>query len=283
MSINIYGEDPPELLYKYLPSRLKTEQGEVIPYFETDHKLRFSQPSACNDIYECYPNLEKLAAPETNLFDNPNFWKNAKLSHLSSKEREIYKKRALEETSNDPSWRITTSNNFKRNYLDKKLHFLCLSESWESPAMWGLYTNNTGIALGFDLSTFKEDNSNLVFVFHKVIYNESRPEISTLEPEPDELIAIQITKSKEWEYEQEWRLSSLRREDLDNLEVSRDPEKLSVLGKEIPIDYLREIIFGVNCDQETIQQIQDIIPDHVKIYKAKQHYTSYKLDRDTMT
>lgn len=279
--MNICGDPPPVILYKYLPRYLGDGSSKTIPYFQTGCKLRFSQPGACNDIYECSPNLEGLTTngiPKRDPTDE-EFFRKIGMDHKSLEERNNILEKSYKQMESNVQWKIDTLNNHKK-YLNERYHFFSLSERWNSPAMWGHYGgNHDGFVLGFDLTKFSNDYPDIGLLFHKVRYKKKRSKIKDIEPDYTSLLAVKITKSNEWRYEKEWRLSFFsHKENLLKLSNNTCSKGYDIMGFEIPLKYLSEVVIGHSADEELLNTIQSNL-HNVDAYKAEPHFTSYLMDR----
>lgn len=87
--------------------------------------------------------------------------------------------------------------------------FICsLSERVDSGAMWGLYgERHKGIAFGVG-PVLERICAHRMMLTRKVIYDTTRPQIAI--PIVDQGILLEAirTKSRDWEYQAEWRLIS---------------------------------------------------------------------------
>ena len=105
--------------------------------------------------------------------------------------------------------------------IDTAIGILSLTEKPDHPLMWSHYANNhAGLVIEFDegheFFAEQKEISPKVSGLHKVIYSRERPTFETLldtdlmeggeEKQAEWLEKMFFTKSKEWEYEQEWRM-----------------------------------------------------------------------------
>ncbi|MCK9635009.1 MAG: DUF2971 domain-containing protein [Methylobacter tundripaludum] len=115
----------------------------------------------------------------------------------------------------------------------------CFSEDPRITLMWSHYSNyHRGICLGFRRKKLEE-----VSKLYKVKYNQRVPTT----PQNATLLEKSIkgfqTKSKEWEYEKEWRIISF--------------EESSFIS--LPPNSISHVIYGVNTPIEDIEWVQDWI------------------------
>ena len=139
----------------------------------------------------------------------------------------------LEET-NDLFDFVPYRNEIARNGIDDSFQefnrwrcevmMICLSETYKSPLLWGHYGDRgKGICLGFDVKPYDYEYDDILAggsgVFFKVKYELDKigpgynSGVSHSAFRPDWL-NYGIVKSKEWEYEKEWRMCRYK-EDLE--------------------------------------------------------------------
>lgn len=100
--------------------------------------------------------------------------------------------------------------------IDKALGILSLTEKPDHPLMWSHYANNhSGLVIAFDETheffTARRSEPDEIGGLHKINYTIERPTFDVLvEPNLEEprvwMEKLFFTKSREWEYEQEWRM-----------------------------------------------------------------------------
>lgn len=153
------------ILYKYLTlARID---------FWDSFLLRFTQPSAFNDPFDCLPSYSFLPS---NLMPQ-----NAGSDDLASLFMGI--------------------ENETVTFNDERAIF-CMSESWDSILMWAHYADShSGFVVGFDVSHpfFALGET---FGTRKVLYCKKRPKFSDIKITDELYYKLDI-----WKYEQEWRLS----------------------------------------------------------------------------
>src|SRR5262245_42021305 len=159
-------------LFKYVvPDRVDTL---------TNASLRFTQPHLFNDPFEMQPVLNSLLSEE--------------------EEKRI----GLEV---DSSYIRSIADEILPN-LYEKLGILCLTEKSDNLLMWAHYADHhRGFVLEFDphheFFNRKKGGDDLYHHPAKVGYSDTRPSVSF----KDYLgVVTLLTKSVEWEYEQEWRM-----------------------------------------------------------------------------
>lgn len=95
---------------------------------------------------------------------------------------------------------------------------------------------------------------------------------------PEAVVSLLKTKSLNWQHENEWR-SMMSTPALTPITDGSDSRGFPILGKEIPIDCLSEIIFGADMPQEDVDRITGQLPNSVSYFKVKPHLRQCNLDR----
>ena len=161
------------------------------------NKLWYRAPSKYNDVFDCDIAVDESALKKcamqlvpdgTKIRDGSYAWKNLQKALHKAKQ----------------SLRSTIES------LRSSMGVTCFSESDESLLMWAHYANDhRGICVEYDLL---EINKQLKFTPVPIIYSKERVCFSVLNPETIEKDSIALflrsitTKSKEWDYEHEWRI-----------------------------------------------------------------------------
>ena len=148
---------------------------------------------------------------------------------------------------------------------------LCLSSKFDSPLMWSHYANqHRGVCIEYDVSELTDQ------VLHKVSYGESHKILASQIRDwvfQDNLTARKaiynaclLTKSREWVYENEWRL-------LGQVGWQESPMKL------------KSIIFGIRCPhvlKYTVVKALHGRQDRVKFWEITQPTDRFKLKRSRL-
>lgn len=142
----------------------------------------------------------------------------------------------------------------------------CLSAINDDILMWSHYSEgHRGLCLQFDTTK----NVAMFDQAFKVSYNEQYPSVDIINiGKSDEYRKALLTKSKHWEYEQEWRLLK--------------PESFGGPGKHyFPPNLLIGVIFGALISPEDKNKLLDWVknyPTKLTLYQAKINRTKYQLD-----
>jgi hypothetical protein len=242
------------ILYKYLPS----ERIDIL----TSGFLMLTRPRLFNDPFELRPHYESIDELQLPVVPNATA---AQLEWIK-KEQQIINEKVL-----PPSAKATILDNATQTIV-----VLSLAENRESLLMWAHYADgHTGFLIGFD----SEQKILAIDSPHrhmdKVKYQMKRPSQVTFEAiSNDELL---LTKSKEWEYEGEWRI-------LDSL-YSADGEMRKDLPDRWPFKFspsaVKEIIVGCRSG-DLATKIEPILEQpkykHVTRLKAVPDQEEYRLN-----
>lgn len=162
--------------------------------------------------------------------------------------------------------------------INNHIGVLCLTGKPDNLLMWSHYAqNHEGFVLIFDdqhayfhQQKFPEDELNHL---RKVVYVKERPSVTALvDMAPTDLF---LTKSKDWEYEEEWRM----------LRALKDADEIK--GKihlfAVPSVCITGIIFGCRMLEEKKQEIVQLLEEndrysHVTRYQAVMSENHYDLD-----
>jgi hypothetical protein len=255
-----------QLVYKYLPPRGLT--------YLDDELLRFTQPGALNDPFECAPVLSdensKIIISESledqrekicrELVDRPGdrkqmlkLWRQtqAKLKLESpAKIRDEY----LEEI---------------RQRLNSEAGILCLSRKWESTLMWSHYTDShQGFCVGFNRAHEFFSGHGLprfdVHPLRPVSYSRDRVQVPIKRGQKLRFEHI-FTKCVDWEYEAEERMSIRRTHAAKVVDNPTYPINLFV----VPHKAVGEIIIGARATPDVKSRATDFATRlSVPIYEA---------------
>jgi hypothetical protein len=131
----------------------------------------------------------------------------------------------------------------------------CASERPDSVLMWSHYAHSfSGICVEIDASEFKH--------VEKVNYVTERPVVDGLpfgESASTKVTKALFTKSKEWEYEAEWRAISNKGIGV----LSARGIVRIIFGHNCPLKFRERIVDYVVRSKKTIQ-LAEILPDHSK-------------------
>jgi Protein of unknown function (DUF2971) len=248
------------IVYKYLSVDVGTK---VL----TNSSIRFTQPAALNDPFEALWRLDDDSINETINFVRVGL----------EKEGETI----------TPDLELQIQNGIP-NLIDK-LHydfsevigFLSLSKKNNKSLMWSHYSDfHKGLVIGFDRDLFKP-NHPLVFeskpALLDVEYSESRPIYKQKTGDYEkQLMDLLLTKSIDWQYEEEVR-SVMRLSYCDDCLELPNEEYLCHLFN-FPQESVREVIFGSRTTLSNREEIQKLALEkypNAKIFESKQSVSSF--------
>lgn len=270
-------------LYKYLPPERNT--------YLSDGLLRFTPPSALNDPYEFLPGMseetEKLALQQleknTREFPENIFGLSRNQRRIEKKKHEKKAARALSQLKRNPDIISEYIYNRAKNKMNNNLGIFSLSKRWDSALMWSHYTeSHQGFCIGFkeNHEYFKDINSPPNFgnfIIEPVIYSKDRPILPFLKPNFSENLKFILTKSKDWEYEQEVRVISLLEKATKTIECN--PFNLSLFH--VPHDAIGEIIIGLRSTEFLYNSAIELSKKmNIPMYKANLSKKTFDLERD---
>lgn len=229
----------PTKLYKYLdPARIDNVLPEDGP-----STLRLSPSSVLNDPFEVMPGLDDFVS-ESMLAKATS---KMKAEFPDDKDMENMCRRELQQRR----FRLGFTSKY-RNIFDSMLGLVSLSATPTSTLMWAHYASNfKGFVVGYTFEAVAalvpEDLSGTLA---EVEYQDERPRWASVDDfERQESINLNIikcytTKSRAWEYEQEWRLI---------LPVPTSPSKVELV--KIPRIAVCEVIVSEFTDDKLISTL----------------------------
>lgn len=252
---------PPDLLYKYLPPPGATQYAkENLDLLLGKSKIRLTSACEVNDVFERNPVVsddldENLVC---DVFER--VWDHGPAGRINSDEhrgfRRIFPERADIRAAPPLEWaraELVSSRRILKWF--KNDAFYSLAERPDCPLMWAYYaSSHSGICVGFDTAGVLFPRLAL-----PVRYSEDRPTVSASALlnaagsalAPETLEAILLTKGVYWAYEREWRFLGWHpRENY----FARGGEWI-----DISPTIIRQIIFGVNCTDETRRVVRNLV------------------------
>ena len=137
----------------------------------------------------------------------------------------------------------------------REIGVCCFATNPQNPVLWGNYADkHRGICLCYD---FPNEGNILTLPPEKTCYGQiraypmkysdkrPRPKLLHAPGEYKELVHSMWTKSKEWEYDEEWRVTT---------------NKYTGLAYYAP-DVFKGIIFGCKMPQEQIREVEQIVKE----------------------
>jgi len=243
------------IVYKY--GSVGTGQGCALEYLLERRTLRFASASAQNDVNEAVPNTSRLVSRELKEAVTNTFPVRATIipSWESMNEDDFADALLADPELGTTIRAMTVRSVWKLDHRKFcKFGILSMTKSRENLLLWAHYAGGccgaaSGLCIGFDSSsavfqTSKYDAANLSGI-NEVNYSVTRATFAA-ETAPERLADIVLTKSAEWEYEQELRCIR---------ELADDGN--AILREFEPGD-VREIIVGPNMPIELILKCKRI-------------------------
>lgn len=270
------------ILYKYLTF----ERIDVLQ----NCKIRFSQPPALNDPYEVKISFTQFTSDKEAFETFNDVFPKALYSKYNEFPEEARKLISFDDFINFTKMYMPDPFKDFKAILDyhtprirdqiaeifrEQIGILSLTESRNNNLMWSHYSNShQGFVIGFDSNHpfFYQKVSDFDELRHlrKVEYREKRPSGPMTELEG---VDVFLVKSKQWEYENEWRIIRPLVDADEVIDVKPFPIHLFSFPKEI----VQEVIFGYNMIDAHKEELRTLI--NVK-YKNTQLFQASVNDDD---
>lgn len=251
------------ILYKYLPyNRI-----DVLSRL----KIRFTQPVVWNDPFESRPHIEyDFTQEDMRKVMEIEFER----AQMPEPERESVRNR-FENGGFDKHWPEIL--NMIIELMASTSPALSLTEKYDNLLMWAHYaSNHEGFVVGFNTSHpfFKREGKG-IHTLNKVVYTTIRPNVGISELT---LADSHLTKSIDWQYEEEWRLFV----EMDKASEIIKAEYYPVCLFDLPPDAIKEVIVGFRADDNFKDSILSILTSnpslrHVILKQATISDKEYKL------
>lgn len=277
--------DIPDTLYKYLPPE-RIGFDEVKGFFP-NLEISFTSPLLFNDPFDCSVYIRTTYKDYINYLKSTQNYNDTKQHLIQFSNKKVTSAAVKEEIRK-------SINEFKRvkdkeNYISslgrkaweittkKNIRILSLAKNFNNLLMWSHYAkNHAGFVIGISSDYFNSgDFANVnqdIFGLKKVKYDDR---ITVLNPwthrEPDLRSTLPFfTKSKCWEYEEEFRFVGYAKHNDNNFII-----------KKIPNEFIKSIILGAMLKKENKERIVTFCNQNlpmVPIYQAQLKKESYALD-----
>jgi hypothetical protein len=278
----MFGLKPPGILYKYCPP----ERIDVLQ----NGKIRFTQPPVFNDPFESTPAFLELIRP-----------KSLELASRIEAERngmsEEMRQAMLNGLLHGPHRHdlMQTLGSLFIDTLVRTVVILSLTEKSDNLLMWSHYAkSHEGFVIGFKTSDpflfrhgSKPHGANSLM---KVHYSRKRPKLKYLTEVG--LAEMYFTKSREWAYEQEWRMfTPMPAEEVAEM-LEAALRSLAESGKlpakhDYPIQLfdfgpvaVSQVILGCRASTETSSAVSSAIREkypHAALFKAERSVDGFRL------
>jgi len=217
-----------------------------------DGRIRGTQPLLFNDPFESKPYI--TAMPPKEMMERVSKVESERM-HLSDEERV-----AILRVSEDPK-HAAAAMAMMMTLFGAGVGILSLTEKRDNLLMWAHYAaEHTGYVIGFDTThqywnNFGDETGNdHASVLRKVDYSDRRPS-------PGHVAAVTrtemyFTKSREWQYEQEWRVFRVLEQADHVIGLEND---LPICLFNYPKESVREVLVGCRASEETENAIVEIV------------------------
>ena len=155
----------------------------------------------------------------------------------------------------DPSIKLFNRNSGEYDYLLDSIKVACLTTDNKNTVMWGHYADkHRGICIEYDISPLLDKNKN-DFLIRKINYDKTAIINENIELQYLNLLMDLFSiKSKEWEYENEYRILYYDIERRKN-------------GLVIPLT-IKSVYFGTETPEDDKELIRDIT-ENIELYELK--------------
>ena len=165
--------------------------------------------------------------------------------------------------------------------FNDNLGIFCLTEDPTNLLMWAHYADHhRGVVIEFDEThTFlidERDRTMICGILEKVNYSDVRPSVFL---SLSDAIQVFYTKSREWEYEREWRLITPL---TDAATKDERPDGLPIALFELPSEAIVGVITGCRIDHIMSYDLARLIRtkssfQHVKFQRVELHELHFGL------
>lgn len=238
-------------VYKYMATHTPDKGGDLLKFIFEDNTLRFSSPLSFNDPFELRPHIKNMINEENHILQDAFF------NHLN----------ITEQAHKFYDMAVTA--------LSHDIGILCLSGLCDNLVMWGNYADNhKGIVIEFDdAHPFFNPDCEITSFVHKlkeVVYVDER--ISMNSDEWGENEKTFLPKSKDWEYENEYRMTILLEEN------DRNHNRFNI---KFPPEIITAVYIGCKATEETKKYVNNLSNKkqwkHLKIHQYEVDEKEYKL------
>jgi hypothetical protein len=234
-------------------------------------RLFCSSPAAFNDPWDCHPYFDPSLVSGAEGLEKVIGWLAGRMPHRAREQRKR-ELRIQSQSSVDPI--LEELSLHTKNQIDRDFRICCFSENSDIALMWAHYTDShKGVCLEFDAST------ECVGLAMKVDYCDSR---RVSDGSRESHVLALTSKSKVWEYENEYRFITLGSEkrELDGVpfDAGHFPDKDNFL--QLPTGALLSIIVGCCMPEANLVALRALVDRYnsaVMLKKAVRARGTYDL------
>lgn len=263
----------PDLFYKYTPIE------SWLPQLLCGDSILFSARDSFNDPFDSRPGLKiTLETKEGRRFFQDKLKEHSK---LSPSDRILYRQKTARLQKN-----MGPDDNKGVKALLDQTGILALAISWENQLLWAHYANHhQGICVGF------KSNVDIFRFAHKIIYQNNLPVILRPQDSLEEMIdKTFLTKSKCWEYENEWRIvkvSSSQEEKNIAYSEDKDLQKMMIDSNgpgfyKFDHNAVESVTIGMKTSPQNEKFVRDTMAKlghNIPLYKTKPSKVNYQIER----
>lgn len=262
---------------------------ERLTYLENE-LLRITQPADLNDPFEFLPAIpsiedftllfEKIYKERVAQIDKLKVDKKEK-SELKNEQLREYKTQVRKLKNNEDGNVKTFFLERAKKNLNTHLGILSLTRRWDSTLMWAHYTNShKGLCIGFDsqnpfFSAYRQI-ADKEKIFMPVAYRDERIQVP-IEKGVSIDFQVVLSKSKDWEYEEEERLLVMLRQ--ASKVIPAEPYDICLY--KVPHNLVKEIVVGVNFPNDKFEIVKAFcIKNNIDLFRCKISETKYDMERE---
>jgi hypothetical protein len=226
-----------------------------------DQIIHCSNPNNLNDPWDCKPVFDPHALDDPEVLEREMAWR------TPHPDKHLWEKKMREDTNFRVEFMIGASPPMQAMLAERRIY--CLTPKPANVLMWSHYADNhRGICLEFSVA------DNLLFrTAAEVVYREEYPRWvpCDINDKPGLVMELILTKSRDWSYEEEYRLVSVQASALTNF------QQLHGDFFRLPKGALKAVIMGCEADHKNIGSfIREYAPD-LPIKKAVRSPNLYTL------
>ncbi len=195
-------------------------------------------------------------------------------------------------------------NCFDLKQLDDLAYMVCMSETKQSTLMWSHYADNhKGICVEFDLKRLKEDPCGIISHIFPIVYRDERFPMRNIESlidshkllrraiedeedysgdeALDDILPLFLIKSRDWEYEKEWRI-------LFSKKQMYDINEKTLYAGNLSFKCISAIYLGYRIDSEVEKNIIEICKristkeEKISVYKERPSTDTFAIEFDLL-
>lgn len=258
----LWEEVAPQRLIKFFPAKYADDGTNHFLKHLTTKELWLSSPMLFNDPFDSVINFDYRSEVEQLVESRLVLYMG------EGKTKEIMKTSFVSELLASMADQLERSVGRSHKQLEESMYTTCFSEKENlySLRMWGHYANShKGVCAEYE---FCDVNQSTPFTCIPVKYTDSYEYL--IDPQD---VAEQVrdflklyTKSKEWQYEKEWRVSQIR-------------ENYKAEGYAINFVYPRKIYLGCKTDERLKNDILRLCENQeIELYQMKMQPGSFCID-----